>query len=780
MNVCTCKKLWIAICIVVSMILGGCNLIKESANSQIDPGEISSQEDTETLAEAEPEVEDMEEAPEEPTPFAADAAPSPNMGMSKGEAAAKSTGLLGQANAMNSMMNSDDLDWSGFDASANSGSAGYGLGATGAGAGGAGMGGFGAGGFGPGGGGGGSLGSKGGGGRVLGFQYGSDITTLNENEFKSFQPNQFNNVLNSPFSTFGADVDTASYSILRYYIQKEHSLPTNQLLRTEEMLNYFKYDYPNPKEGEPFSITTELVNTPWNEGTKLLLIGMQTPKLQREKIPNSNIVFLVDVSGSMYYDDKLPLLKKTIIASLDSFTENDTISIVTYASENKLVISGANPVRDRKKIQAAVDAMTADGFTYGERGLEMAYEEAAKYFIKGGNNRIILGTDGDLNVGISSENELKAFVEKKRDQGVFLSVLGFGWGNLKDNRMETLADNGNGSYHYIDSIEEAKRVLVEDRDSTLFTVAKDVKFQIDFNPSKVKGYRLIGYETRKLNTEDFKDDKKDGGEIGANQQMTALYEIVPAGSDIEVAHTQSAYQKTDLIPSDDLATLAVRYKKPDENTSQEIKISIASTVSPKMSENIQFAAAVTEVGMLLNNSEFKGTSTYESALQLLKPLNSVESDPLRAEFLTMVQKMPQLVSYAENQAKQAEEELKEMKERVEKYGSGESVVRMKMPNVSGALDRRLVMKVVRQHFGELRACHDKTFSKKKAVYGMLTVSWEVNPQGVVDKVKIIDSAIKDKDMQKCITTAIKYWRFPAPKDGAPVTVEYPFEFGIRY
>ncbi len=486
-----------------------------------------------------------------------------------------------------------------------------------------------------------------------------DENELDENEFKSFKPNQFKNVLNSPFSTFGADVDTASYSILRYYIQRRNTVPTNQLLRTEEMLNYFKYDYPSPREGEPFAITTELVNTPWNQGTQLLLIGMQAPKLK--EIPRSNIVFLVDISGSMNNRDKLPLLQDSIRASLSSFTENDRISIVVYADGEKVILSGANPASDQKQIEEAVRSLRAEGATNGQRGLEMAYDVAEKYFIPGGNNRIIMGTDGDLNVGISSENELKAFVEKKREKGIFLSILGFGFGNLKDNRMETLADNGNGSYHYIDSINEAKRVLVEDRESTLFTSAKDVKFQVEFNPAKVKGYRLIGYETRVLDTEDFKNDKKDGGEIGANQQMTALYEIVPAGSEIEVAKADSTYQKTEIVPSDDLATLAVRYKKPDEDTSQEIKLTIPSLVSEQLSENIQFAAAVAEVGMLLNNSEFKGSSTYDSVLELLRPLNSVKTDPYRAEFYQMIgDALPKLRTDSERQQKEMENRLKQI------------------------------------------------------------------------------------------------------------------------
>ena len=687
-------SLWIAICIVTTLFLGGCDIIKATQNAQTD----QSSEVQNTIAEANenevvPEVDKSEEGSPTPLDAVQEIAPAE--------------------------VHENNI---GFELGGAGGSAAL------------------------------SLGSRyrsGGGGMPPSFK-------LDENEFSYFQPNQFNNVLNSPFSTFGADVDTASYSILRYNVQKLKCRPDNQLLRTEEMLNYFRYDYPEPNDDEPFSITTELVKTPWNNDTQLLLIGMQSPKLK--DFPPSNIVFLIDVSGSMNHPEKIILLKDSIIASLDSFTENDRISIVTYASEEQLVLSGANPVKERDKIIEAVNSLVAFGSTNGERGLEMAYTEAAKYFIKGGNNRIIMGTDGDLNVGISSQNELKAYVEKKRGQGIFLSILGFGFDNLKDNRMETLADNGNGSYHYIDTIEEAKRVLVKERESTLYTSAKDVKFQIDFNPSKVKGYRLIGYETRKLNTEDFKNDKKDGGEIGVNQQMTVLYEIVPAGSKIKVAKTHSAYQKTEIIPSDDLATLAVRYKKPDQDTSQEIKFTITSNVNSQMSENIQFAAAVAEVGMLLNESEFKGTSTYESAASLLEPLNSVKTDPYRTEFLEMVQAMPNLPN---------------LPNKPTYYPGG--YVKFRNPSVTGSIDKRIIQKVVRQHSGELRACYERELNKNRNLYGKLIATWEITSQGATDKVTIKESEL-NKDVDDCISNSIKHWRFPAPKGGGTAQVEFPFIF----
>ena len=737
--------LWIAVAAIVSFLFAGCITSENVDQNDTQPSgddSISEQAPGSPVA----QNDDYDNAAKPETDFGLidpiqNVLDQVNSDQEKG----KNNSMLDNNSMLNnSVLNNAMLDWSSFDASAKSGATGYGMGSIGS-AGSAGMGGFGAGG------GGGAIHRVSGGYPLSLGSRRSSSYEFNENEFSTFQPNRFNNVINTPFSTFGADVDTASYSILRYYINNHKEIPRNQLLRSEELINYFTYNYPNPKDGQPLAMTTELVQTPWNEDTQLLLIGVQTPKLKT--IPPSNIVYLVDVSGSMFSDEKLPLLKDSIIASLDSFTEKDRISIVTYASDNRLLLSGANPVRDKKQIIEAVEQLDAGGFTVGERGLQMAYEEAAKHFIKGGNNRIILGTDGDLNVGISSANGLKAFVEDKRKNGVFLSVLGFGWGNLKDNRLEALADNGNGSYHYIDSIEEAKRVLVEDRESTLYTVAKDVKFQVDFNPAKVKGYRLIGYETRKLNTEDFKDDTKDGGEIGANQQVTVLYEIVPAGSSVEVAQTDSAYQKTEVIPSDDLATLAVRYKKPDEDVSQEIKIPISSKVRSKMSENIQFAAAVAEVGMLLNDSEFSGTATYESAIKLLKPLRSVQFDSYRAEFLDIVKKLNKIEMKHQNRP-----------------------AIMGAPEVSGPLNERMASKFIMSHIQNINTCHTNILRYSPKAQGKMRISWTISSDGYPQNISIVDSNYPIEDVKECIINEIQTWVFPALPEGETAKIELPLNF----
>ena len=466
----------------------------------------------------------------------------------------------------------------------------------------------------------------------------ANIPEFNTEEYKKIEENRFMSVAVSPLSTFGADVDTASYSIFRRKINHGESV-RGISLRAEEMINYFHYDYPDPKAGEPFSVTTEITTCPWNEKTKLMQVGFQTHKLSAEEMPTSNIVFLLDTSGSMHDEDKLPLLKSSLINMLPDMSADDRISIVTYASDQKLLLDGASPVVNRSDIVNALSQLQSGGYTEGGRGIQMAYEVAEKNFIKGGNNRIILGTDGDLNVGLTSESELQKLVEEKRKSGVFLTVLGFGIGNLKDNKMETLADYGNGSYHYIDTILEARKVLVDERSQTLFVAAKDVKFQVEFNPAKIKGYRLIGYESRKLNAEDFADDKKDAGEVGAGHQVTVLYELVEAGSDVEVAAVDTKYQKPEIVPSDEWLTVNVRYKEPTGTESKLLSYPVGeSSLRTSMSANMSMAAAIAEVNMIANDSPNKGTSSYDGALELLKNVDIV-NDPYRAEFKALIEKL---------------------------------------------------------------------------------------------------------------------------------------------
>jgi Ca-activated chloride channel family protein len=461
---------------------------------------------------------------------------------------------------------------------------------------------------------------------------------FNTEEYNAIRENTFKSVKDSPLSTFSVDVDTASYSNIRRMIYESGEVVADAV-RIEEMINYFKYDYKEPTGEVPFSINTELSDCPWNENAKLLLIGLQSKEIDLSERPSSNLVFLLDVSGSMNSPDKLPLMQKAFIMLTENLNENDRISIVVYAGMESVVLEGVRG-DETKKIVSALEDLTAGGSTAGSAGIKKAYELAEKYYIKGGNNRVILATDGDLNVGITSEGELTRLIEKKRDKGVFLSVLGFGTENIKDNKMEALADNGNGNYAYIDSILEAKKVLVEEMGGTLFTVAKDVKLQLEFNPAVLKGYRLIGYENRLLNTEDFEDDTKDAGEIGAGHRVTALYELIPIDSKQELPGTDLKYQsQTSVTDSKEWLTISIRYKQPDRNNSELISAVVdGSTYTADMPQNLTFASSVAAFGMLLKDSEYRGTASYQMILDMLAH-ESYSGDVYKDEFLTLVKRM---------------------------------------------------------------------------------------------------------------------------------------------
>ncbi|HHX12383.1 MAG TPA: VWA domain-containing protein, partial [Clostridiales bacterium] len=390
---------------------------------------------------------------------------------------------------------------------------------------------------------------------------------FNTEEYNAISENGFKSVRDYPLSTFAVDVDTASYSNIRRMINDGAEIVPDAV-RIEEMVNYFKYDYKKPTGDVPFSVTTELSDCPWNEDAKLLLIGLQAKDIDLDNRPSSNLVFLIDVSGSMDGPDRLPLMQKAFIMLTENLNENDRVSIVTYAGADDVLLDGVRG-NETMKIVEAVEDLYAGGSTAGAQGINRAYELAEKNYIKEGNNRIILATDGDLNVGVSSEGELTRLVKKKKKSGVYLSVLGFGAGNIKDNKMEALADNGNGNYSYIDSLLEAKKVLVDEMGGTLFTVADDVKLQVEFNPTFLKGYRLIGYENRLLNAEDFDDDTKDAGEIGAGHRVTALYELVATDSKQKVVESNLKYQsESELSDSDEWLTINIRYKEPTRDTSQ--------------------------------------------------------------------------------------------------------------------------------------------------------------------------------------------------------------------
>ncbi len=465
----------------------------------------------------------------------------------------------------------------------------------------------------------------------------------NTEEYSALEEAGFKAVANSPLSTFSADVDTASYSNVRRMIEQGYSMdeiPAGAV-RIEEMLNYFTYDYNLPKKDEPFGVTTMIGDCPWNEDAKLLQIGLKTQEIDFGEAPDSNLVFLLDVSGSMRDDDKLPLLQKSFSMLVEELGEKDMVSIVTYAGSDRVVLAGGS--RDNQaRIIEAINALEAGGSTNGAAGIETAYALAEKYFIEGGNNRVIIATDGDLNVGVSSESDLKELVTEKKESGVYLSVLGFGTGNIKDNKMETLADCGNGNYAYIDSIGEAKKVLVEQMGATLVTVAKDVKLQVEFNPAYVKGYRLLGYENRALATEDFDDDRKDAGEIGAGHMVTALYEIVPVDSGQEIAENELKYQdnKSDTgVINGEWLNLKIRYKEPDADESilKEYPVT-QEDYTDKPSEDFYFAAAVAEFGLMLRDSEYKGDASFENVRALLKKVDTDEDD-YKDEFVYLVKKL---------------------------------------------------------------------------------------------------------------------------------------------
>lgn len=467
----------------------------------------------------------------------------------------------------------------------------------------------------------------------------------NTESYERINENSFLEVLKNPLSTFSIDVDTASYTNVRRFISSG-KLPPPDAVRIEEMVNYFNYDYPQPTGNRPFSFNTELTDCPWKSGNRLLLIGLQGVKISTEKLPPANLVFLVDVSGSMDQENKLPLLIKSFKLLVGQLRKQDTVAIVVYAGRAGLVLP-ATSGDHKQKILAALESLQAGGSTAGGEGIKLAYRIAVENFKKNGNNRIILATDGDFNVGASSDAEMERLIEEKRKNGVFISVLGFGMGNYKDSKMQKLADRGNGNYAYIDNLLEARKVLVSQFGGTLLTIAKDVKLQIEFNPTKVKSYRLIGYEKRMLRPEDFTDDTKDAGELGSGHTVTAIYEIVPADGDSETKQEltyQTVQIKHDAHTSSELATIRFRYKKPDEDTSSEIirKIPSAAVTLSKAGKNIRFAAAVAEWGMLLRNSEHKGSSSYANILEMARSAKGTDSNGYRTEFIRLVE-MAQLL-----------------------------------------------------------------------------------------------------------------------------------------
>lgn len=470
---------------------------------------------------------------------------------------------------------------------------------------------------------------------------------FNTEEYDVINENGFKKVIGNPLSTFSIDVDNASYSNIRRFISYNQS-PPKDAVRIEEMINYFDYAYLQPTGEHPFDIHTEISDCPWNAETKLIMIGLQGKDIDYAATDPSNLVFLIDVSGSMMPANKLPLVKSSLTQLVEQLGDRDRIAIVVYAGAAGLVLP-STPASQKQKILNALNGLESGGSTAGGAGIELAYKTAADNFIEGGNNRVILCTDGDFNVGVSSNAEMVRLIEQKRKDGVFLTICGFGMGNYKDSKMEAIANNGNGNYYYIDNEKEAKKVFVTDMRGTLFTIAKDVKIQVEFNPAKVAEYRLIGYENRVLNNEDFDNDTKDAGELGAGHRVTAMYEVkLKDNADFSPQGTQSngedlKYQSTTVNESakysNEIMTLKLRYKKPDSDVSRLIEKSVIDSKTPfaSTSDNFRFAAAVVEFGMLLRNSEYKGSATYASVVQLATNAKGADREGYRAEFISMVQ-----------------------------------------------------------------------------------------------------------------------------------------------
>lgn len=467
---------------------------------------------------------------------------------------------------------------------------------------------------------------------------------ISNEEYGNFVENRFKPALDEPLSTFSIDVDAASYSNMRRFIN-QGKLPEKEVIRTEELVNYFSYNYEKPTGKDPVKITTEVGNCPWNNQHRLIRIGIKAKEIPSENLPASNLVFLIDVSGSMYGPTRLELVKSSLKLLINNLREKDRVAIVVYAGSAGEVLH-STPGNDKQKIREALDNLTAGGSTAGGAGIKLAYNVAKKNFINGGNNRVILCTDGDFNVGVSSAEGLENLIEQERKNGVFLTVLGYGMGNYKDKKIQILAEKGNGNHAYIDNLQEANKILVNEFGGTIYTVAKDVKLQIEFNPVKVQSYRLIGYETRLLNKEDFNDDTKDAGEMGAGHTVTALYEIAPVGvhgtvpgsvDDLKYQTNKRQEAPISYPNSSDLLTVKLRYKHPDENKSSKIEISLIDNGGNNASGDFRFAAAVAMFGQLLRDSDFKGDATYDKVIALAKGGLSNDDLGYRREFVRLVE-----------------------------------------------------------------------------------------------------------------------------------------------
>jgi len=591
--------------------------------------------------------------------------------------------------------------------------------------------------------------------------------------------NEFKSAVEHPLSTFSIDVDTASYSNVRRFIN-ESRLPPPDAVRIEELVNYFSYDYEFPTEDVPFAVETEISKCPWNKANRLVSVGLQGKAIKVDALPPANLVFLLDVSGSMNYGNKLPLLKKALKLLVKQLRDEDRVAITVYAGAAGVVLPSTSG-SDRQRIIEALDKLRAGGSTAGGAGIELAYEIAGKNFVEGGNNRVILATDGDFNVGTSSTDELVKLIEEKREGGIFLTVLGFGTGNYKGAKMEQLADKGNGNYAYIDNILEAKKVLVTEMGSTLVAIAKDVKIQIEFNPAKVKEYRLVGYENRLLAKEDFADDTKDAGELGAGHTVTALYEIVPLAGKENVGEGDLKYTETKVtekaVESGELMTVKLRYKAPDGDKSKLIEMPVVDdgVVLAKASDNFRFAAAVAEFGMLLRNSKFKREGSWKQVLELARGAKGEDKHGYRAEFIRMVEKVELLAETGENPvAKAGVKPGRDRSVRPEDNMRLKASVSSGRSFVGGKIDKSAVNKLLRQRSIAFKKCYQMVARRNPTIKGKLTLRLKVTTDGRATS-RVISDKTGEPNLAKCIMKKIRQWSFPKPT-GKSVEFVVPFVF----
>lgn len=473
----------------------------------------------------------------------------------------------------------------------------------------------------------------------------SENDSTKSEKYAEIDENPFLETSRAPLSTFSIDVDTASYANVRRYLN-DGNLPPKDAVRIEELINYFEYDYPSPVGDVPFSVTTEVATAPWNKQHRIVSIGLQGKKVALDNVPPSNLVFLLDVSGSMNEPRKLPLLKDALRILVNQLSSKDKVAIVVYAGKSGLVLP-STAADNKGEILNALNNLNAGGSTNGGQGIQLAYKVAQENFIANGNNRVILATDGDFNVGLSSDDELVRLIEHNRNSNIFLSVLGFGSGNTNDSMMEKLADRGNGNYAYIDSQDEARKALGSQVAGTLYAIAKDVKIQVEFNPAKVAGYRLIGYENRLLANRDFNDDRKDAGDIGAGHSVTALYEIIPAGQTVDNDGIELKYgrvQPSDSSFNNELLTVKLRYKEPNGSESKLLSQGLIDRESSieTASENLRFAASVAEFGLLLRDSRYKGSASFRNVSNLAEGALGNDLRNYRNDFLTLVGKAQRL------------------------------------------------------------------------------------------------------------------------------------------